>query len=200
MSQTLVPPSMIGGLAASQLLGRGPTGPNAAVGVAGGIRFNGTTLELAPGTVIDRAYAEFTATSTFATTIPLDDTIPQNTEGVQVLSASITPKSTTNRVRVRFSTQFSLNTVSGGGAVAALFLNSGANAIMARHFLGRNNGDVYGLSFEFEHVPGATSAQTYAVRLGPNAGQAINVNGDYLGNRFFGGVSRTTLILEEIVA
>jgi len=62
-----------------------------------------TTLDYASlpnGTVINFAYAQSQgAGSTVTTVIPSDDTKPQNTEGTQILSASITPKLSTSLLK-----------------------------------------------------------------------------------------------------
>jgi hypothetical protein len=152
--------------------------------------------DLPAGTVVDRAYAEYTSNADLTTAIPVDDTIPQSSEGTQILSASITPKSTTNRIRARFRGQVS---VAGAGVVvSAAMFNGGADAIAAEanSLTGSSN---YGpITLEYEYVPGATSSITFTVRVGP-ASSTARMNGVPAG-RTFGGVSRATLVLEEIVA
>lgn len=149
------------------------------------------------GFVIDRAYAEYTANASLAALIPFDDTPPQITEGTQVLSVAITPKSTTNRVRVRFQAEGSTSTA-GTLLIAALFVNSGANAVRATYVTIDTALYARPLTFEFEHVPGALTAQTYSVRVGANSGTAA-LNGHTSG-RLLGGAMAATLLVEEIKA
>jgi hypothetical protein len=184
-------------LSASQLLGRGSTGDVAALSVSNGVRINGTTLEAALNCVIDRAYASYTTATTLSTAIPIDDTIPQNTEGTQILSASITPKTTTNRIRARFQGFLVGSAGAGGTAAAALFVNSGANAL-ATSAAAHDGGNLRAIILEHEFVPGSTSAQTLAIRVGGNA--TILMNSTNGSSRAFGGVAAATLVLEEIVA
>lgn len=154
---------------------------------------------LYPGVVIDRAYAEYLTNADLSTALPVDDTKPQNTEGVQILSVSITPKSTTNRVRVRVICWGSLTTAPANLG-AGLFRNSTADALRA----GASTIDVAGyvqpVILEFEDVPGATSSQTYNVRVGAHTGATpARLNG-WAGSRYFGGVGGATIVVEEIAA
>jgi hypothetical protein len=150
---------------------------------------------LTSGFVIDRAYAEYTANANLGT-IPLDDTIPQVGEGTEVLSIALTPKSVTNRVRVRVA-GFGGNT-GAGYVIAALFVNGAANAVRATLGLSSAANTMSSLVLEYEHVPGATTAQTYSVRAGGNAGTA-RLNGTGAA-RIFGGTGATTIVVEEIKA
>lgn len=60
----------------------------AAAALAGNVKLPGDTVQV--------AYAETAANTVLSTVIPADNTIPQVTEGTQVLSASITPTSASN--------------------------------------------------------------------------------------------------------
>lgn len=129
--------------------------------------------------------------------IPLDNTIPQNTEGVEVITASITPTSATNRLRIEFE-------ASGGtsGAlygVAALFQDSTAGAISASctSYVGLNlDGGIF-LSLVYEMAAGTTSATTFKIRAGASS-NVIYINGNAGGTRVFGGVSFARLRITEI--
>jgi hypothetical protein len=149
-----------------------------------------------PGAVVDRQYAEYTANVDLTVAIPLDDTIPQNTEGTQILSVTITPKSTTNRLRIRFQGYGGSNTAAVN-IIAALFVGSGVNAVRA------NLASTAGASFftscvvEYEFVPGATTLQTISVRVGGPL--TFRLNGT-TSARALGGSSAATLIVEEIKA
>lgn len=151
------------------------------------------------GVIADRAYAEYTSAAGLTTVIPLDDTIPQVTEGDEILSASITPKSATNRIRatVHMFVQTSSGTINGA---AALFVNGGSNAVNAVAGCTGNTGRPWVLSLQHEYVPGTTSAQTLSVRAGPGSSGALYVNVNSGSGRVFGGVARATLVLEEITA
>lgn len=148
------------------------------------------------GKLVARYYAEYTTNTTLSTTIPFDDTIPQSSEGTEILTVTLTPASATNRVRVRWQGF-------GGGSTqsyltAALFWDSVANALCTSMTLisGANHVEFWAL--EFEHVPGDTSAHTYKIRVGAHTG-SMKLNGDSSTGRLYGGSARSTLVVEEIV-
>lgn len=159
------------------------------------IRLIKTVLRNTP-LVIDRAYDEYTSNVDLTSPIPLDDTIPQNTEGTQILSASITPKATTSRIRISFQCQFMCGST-GINAVAAVFNNSTANALRSNFATNSALGFAETLSLVYEYSPGSTSAQTYNIRVGPQVATAIRLNGTG-SSRMLGGSMAATLILEEI--
>lgn len=149
------------------------------------------------GSVVNRATATpYTANADITAAIPIDDTIPQVSEGFEILTASLTPKTTTNRVRISVSIpQGSMS----GAAVwsAALFVNGAASAVRAVYATGSST-TVEPIQFEHELVPGAVSSQTYSVRVGPQAG-TLRLNGSTIG-RIFGGVSACTMTVTEFKA
>jgi hypothetical protein len=160
------------------------------------IRLLKTVLKATP-LIVDRAYVEYTTNADLTTVIPYDDTIPQNTEGTQILSLSFAAKSTTNRVRGRFR-GFVSSATSARNVIAAVFSSASASAIAATITSTPGADQPTTIDFEFEYVPASTSSLTYTVRLGPQAG-TVRMNGNSAG-RLMGGVSSATLILEEIQA
>jgi hypothetical protein len=163
--------------------------------------YNGTNFillnpSLPAGVIIDRAYASYTTNTALSTLIPRDDTIPQNTEGTEIVSASLTPKASTNRIRVTFTGFGAVSTAAS--MIAALFVDTDASAVFATATF-QAAADYHGpISFTFEHAPGDTAAHTYKVRIGPSTG-TMRLNGNSSA-RFFGGVAACTLTLEEISA
>lgn len=155
------------------------------------------SFALAAGTVVNRAYVEYLTNAALTTATPIDDTIPQVGEGTEILSVALTPKTTTNRIRARFTGAGSLS-VAGNTLTAHMHVNAGANAVRATTVSSPNINYVMNLAMEYEYVPGATSAQTISVRIGPNAGTA-RMNGTAAA-RLLGGVMGCVLTLEEIVA
>jgi hypothetical protein len=149
-----------------------------------------------------RAYAEYTVNADLSTVIPFDDTIPQNTEGTEILSSSITLKTTSSRVRIRFDGFGVAATASATLALtAALFQDSIANALRAVT-IDPNNTGAGGegrprfLALEFEHVPGVLNP-TYKIRVGANTGNA-RMNGSGSA-RLLGGAAGSTLVVEELL-
>ncbi|MGV1867233.1 MULTISPECIES: hypothetical protein [unclassified Rhizobium] len=135
---------------------------------------------------------------TQANSIPLDDTLPQITEGVEILTVTYTPLLSTSRLRIRFS-GFVTSTNAPANVAWAIF-NGGANAIRAEPVTVPAANYSCPVSGEVEYSPGVTTPQTISVRAGPagtGSTQAIRFNGSTVG-RLFGGSSAATLTVEEI--
>lgn len=148
------------------------------------------------GSVVKTVYAEYTANTTLTTVTPFDDTIPQNTEGTQILTATITPASASNDVRIVFQGTVSSGT-NGAGVVAALFVGSTAGAIASDFQIIPGVGFMNKFVIQFTHSPATTSAVTYKIRVGPQSPFTCAMNGQ-VGTRFGGGNQRATLVCEEI--
>lgn len=140
--------------------------------------------------------SESGAVATGTTTIPFDDTIPQNTEGTQFYTLSITPTSATNKLRIDVSLQ--VGNSSADWLIAALFQDATANALAATAEYGTTAGGGVNLSFSYYMTAGTTSATTFKVRVGPAAGGTITVNGNG-GGRSLGGVMASGITITEIV-
>jgi hypothetical protein len=146
------------------------------------------------GVLIDRHYVEYTTYSSSGTTLPFDNTIPLNTEGVEIISTTFAPKTTTNRLRSTVVFPSGLNASSA--VQVAMFINGTCVRATSHH---ASSGWTSNMMMIHEYVPGTTSSLTYAVRFGPGAGASAYVNGQDT-TRIFGGVQAATLLLEEFVA
>jgi hypothetical protein len=82
------------------------------------------------GAIVQVVNTQTGAMATGSTTIPHDDSIPQNTEGDEYMTLAITPTSATNKLRIEVAAQLS---PSGGSTVitVALFQDSTADALAA---------------------------------------------------------------------
>jgi hypothetical protein len=147
-----------------------------------------------PGQVIQSVYAEYTANADLATVIPTDDTIPAITEGVEVVTAAITPKYATSKIRIRFTGTVSSG--SGDWATAALFRDAVSAAIAAAGAYVTTAGSAVNLVLSFEESASSVTARTYRIRVGGNA-TTVRMNGSNT-TRHLGGTQRAVLIVEEI--
>ena len=172
-----------------------PTGGDKGTGTINtfGVYENGDPV-VQIGSVVGSGYAEYTANSDLAN-IPYDDSIPQVGEGTQVLSVTVTPKSTTNKMRCRAQLNGSNSAI--GQLIAAMFVNGGANAVRATAATVSAADYQVTLALEYEYTPGATSAQTVTVRAGGTGVARLN---GVSGARTFGGAAGSTLVCEEIKA
>ncbi len=136
------------------------------------------------------------AVATGNTQIPRDDTIPQNTEGNQYLSLSITPTSATSRLSITAV----LNGDLGGSQhiTAALFQDSTASALMCGS-QGTTSGSIKQLRIEHDMVAGTTSATTFNIRVGADGAGTYTLNG-LASARNFGGVLLSSIKIVEYTA
>lgn len=150
-----------------------------------------------PGDTVQISRSSTGATSVLTTVIPLDDTIPQNTEGNEILTASITPKSAANRLEIGAGIFASIITAIGS-CVAAIFRDSTADAVAASAITIPAIDYATILRLNAFVTAGAVSSTTLKLRCGPNvSGRSIRLNGS--GGRSFGGVADTHLELREIM-
>lgn len=138
------------------------------------------------------------AVATGSTVIPLDDTIPQNTEGDEYMTLSITPTSTSNKLKIEVVAF--LTSLAANWLIAALFKDSDANALAA--FANYQTVATAGCPVSFTHYMTApsTSAITFKVRCGrdASAGSTITFNGQSSARKF-GGVMASSITISEIV-
>lgn len=137
----------------------------------------------------------YTTAGSTAAAIPLDSTIPQNTEGAELTTVTITPTNASNRLRIEANLPF----VDGSAGIticAALFQDSTANAL-ALGVLALNGANyAHNITFTHEMAAGTTSATTFKLRAGPGTGTAYfnrRAAGETLG-----GVSAVRLRVTEI--
>lgn len=153
-------------------------------------------LSTAPsGSIIGHAYAMYTSQIAHTAVIPADTTIPQITEGDEILSLTYTPKIVGSKLLVRFQ-GMTCNDSTGYGVSAAMFLNGAANAVDAVFCYQYQPSSPYMIGMEIELTPSGLTPQTISIRIGPQSGaQRMNAGGTAIT---LGGVPKTTLIVEEI--
>lgn len=134
---------------------------------------------------------------TTGTAFPIDDSVPQNSEGGELLTRAITPAATTNKLLIRAVIPYtsSAGTTCGIG----IFQDSTAGALAAA--TGSNDDNTGQGTATVEHYmdAGTTSATTFKVRGGCSSGN-FHMNASTTGGtRAFGGVSNATITITEIV-
>ena len=146
--------------------------------------------------IVHKDYRDFFSTSDL---IPLDDTIPQNTEGAEVFTQAITPKFNTSKILITVVLNLS-NSNASNLHTAAIFRDSVANSIAAgwAKCVG-TNAPSSPMVINFLDSPATTSAVTYKVRIGYSAGSSsvVQVNGGS-GTRYLGGSLASGMTLMEI--
>jgi hypothetical protein len=158
---------------------------------------NGTgTITGVPGAVLQMVNFTTGAVATGTTLIPSDDTIPQNTEGNEYMTLAVTPRGSTNNLRIDVVVQVA-NSAGGGRMAAALFQDSTANAlaVSTQGFVDANKPMM--LSFTHFMAAGTTSATTFKVRVGNSVAGTTTFNGAS-GARLYGGVSSSSITITEV--
>tara|TARA_S200002703_G_C3634242_1_gene194800 strand:+ start:27 stop:542 length:516 start_codon:yes stop_codon:yes gene_type:complete len=157
---------------------------------------SGNSIPYMKGAVLQVVNFQTGESTTGTTTLVHDDTIPQKTEGIEVMTLAITPKSASSKLLIQVTALGSV-AVTNKYVVMALFQDDIANALSATAtFEGVSTGLVVTPLNHFM-TAGTTSAITFKVRMGANDTSAFTFNGDN-GNRQFGGVANSSITITEI--
>lgn len=149
-----------------------------------------------PGRPIQTCAYRDGATATGTTTIPLDNTIPQNTEGTQFMSQSITPSSAANILRVQHLGLYAPNVAEN--MICSLFRDSTAAALSTMSIYQVTGTATMPFSLNHHALAGSTSATAFKVRCGTNGAATTRFNGG--SAQFFGGSAGSFLEVQEIAA
>lgn len=136
------------------------------------------------------------AVATGTTAIPLDDTIPQITEGDEYMTRTITPGNASNLLKITVVTNWACTDTTG--TTTALFVGVTANALAASQTRTDTSGKMTNTHFIHYMTAGGTSALTFRVRIGSTTG-TVTFNGAASG-RLFGGVTASSITIEEVKA
>lgn len=149
---------------------------------------------LGVGKVLQVARATHTAHTTTTASIPMDDTIPQESEGDEIMTLAVTPLSASSTLLIGFFGTVG-HSAANGRVALALFQAGTADAL---HATMSTCPGAFNVPASLVHyvASGSTSARTYAVRFGVASGTGA-VNGTSAA-RLFGGVASCELIALEI--
>jgi len=134
------------------------------------------------------------AVGTGTTTIPADDTIPQNTEGNEYMTLAITPTNSSNILVIDACGNFSHS--AGPAFIMALFQDTTANALSVATYAGIGGTFPAGLTLSHTMVAGTTSATTFKIRAGSSSAGTTTFNGASSA-RQLGGVINSFIRITE---
>jgi hypothetical protein len=137
------------------------------------------------GKIAQVKYDQLIGPSSGTGIIPMDSTIPQNTEGDQIMEVQITPKNPDSTLIIE------ANVNSDVAVGQAIFKDSEADALAAI----RNDGSME--TFKIYEQANGTSTRTYKLRVGRTSG-TYYIN-DGTGTNGLGGVIRSTFSVTEIL-
>jgi len=135
--------------------------------------------------------------------IPRDNTIPQITEGVQVLQINITPQSSSSYLF--FICEYHIQEASnqGDGGVAALFQTgvSNAYAVWYQGLTSGGAGENMPTASGIAMIPNSsTSAQSWTVRFGTDTGTMLTLGGTtYYQAGFYANLVKNRLTCFEVL-
>ena len=162
--------------------------------IGAGLTMTETTLAASSGSVLQVKSTVYSTQTSGSTTFPLDNTIPQNTEGTELVTLSITPSNASNRLLIVGN--FIIHSSAIAACGPALFQDSTANALSyAIQIIGAGYGAPATLVHEM--AAGTTSATTFKIRVGTHSGTwyVNQTNANTLG-----GAPKSVLTIFEIAA
>ena len=137
-----------------------------------------------------------TAVATGSTQIPTDDTIPQNTEGDEYMSLSITPKNAGSTLIIVACAMIACS--ASRTMTMALFQDTTGNALAAVcNFVAIANGNTQFLLLH-TMTAGTTSATTFKIRIGANSTGTVTFNGNSSA-RLYGAIPKSAILILEIL-
>lgn len=131
--------------------------------------------------------------------IPADNSVPQNTEGNEVMTLDYYPVSSTNKLVIEVVAHGSADSGNGQQNAAALFKDSDASAIgVGTSGHPTSSQSMSNIFFAAEMDAGTTNKITFKVRFGSSV-TSSTFNGQG-GSRLFGGVLKSSIRVKEYKA
>ena len=141
------------------------------------LRGDNSFAEAGGGKVLQVVKSLVTTKASTSSSIPQDNTIPQNTEGTEFTTLAITPQASDSTLFIDFLVHGSLSN-NNTNLTVCLFKDSAANALqVSNNFCGTNT-ELFPLMLKFAETSGTTSSVTYKIRFGLNGGGTVYLNSD----------------------
>jgi len=149
-----------------------------------------------PGSVVQSVSTVTGEVATGTTVMPFDDTIPQNTEGIEFMTQAITPNNASNKLRIEV---VFYGCPPNDILTVALFQDSTANALAAGtlQITSGGGGAQYLVAFTYEMTAGTANSTTFKVRAGGSGAGTTTFNG-IASARKLGGVMASSITITEI--
>jgi hypothetical protein len=147
---------------------------------------------------IQQVRTETGAVATGTTAIPWDDTKPQNTEGDEYMTVSITPTNASSVLEIKVVWN-GANTVASDVITVGLFQDTTADALAAAGTFNSAASIPLQICFNHKMTAGTTSATTFKIRAGGTVGATTTFNGA-AGGRKYGAIMASSIIVTEYAA
>lgn len=158
------------------------------------VKSDASDFEMVLPDIYQKKVQVLTTTDSTTSAIPIDTSIPQNTEGKEFTTLAITTKSASSILHVHFEAVVA--TSAAGAVILALFQDSVADALKT---VGISTGVAfYGmLSLDYYVAsPGLGSTITFKIRYGQAGGITAYMNRNVAA--LFGASSNTYFLIEEV--
>ncbi len=149
-----------------------------------------------PGDVVQIGRSVDGTVATGTTTLPADDTTPQNTEGDEYISRTFIPSSAANLLDVD-AQLFLANNQANQAIVAALFRDSGANALASSRVSVASASFVSAHNIRYRTLAASTSTTSFKIRGGSQSAGTTTFNGA-AGGGIYNGTLNTFIEVREI--
>lgn len=164
------------------------------------LSFNSTSGQVGRSILPQHVYTASATNVQIATNIPVDDSVPQNTEGTELtaIASTITPKSASSTLRITVRVPFTILTADL--VVCSLFRDSTANALATSSAGAVLNTGM--CMFVHEVTSGSTASTTFKVRLGTSLGGTAHIPTSLVagaGTEYFGQTLKYTMTIDEII-
>jgi len=153
-----------------------------------------------PGDVVQRAHNPYSAVATGATTIPIDDTIPQKTEGDQyMVTPALVPTAAANLLAVKAEATFG-SSATNTWLMMPLFRDSASDCFAVGHFFMNAFANAPGRMVvnATPFVAGSTASTVVSARAGVNGDGTTTFNG-VASARQLGAANKAFISIEEIM-
>lgn len=156
------------------------------------------TATVSGGKIAQVIPASISSLITLSTVMPADDTIPQQTEGDEILTVTITPTNINSKIIVTAKFYAVNVVVASFSGTAAIFRDATSDALGAVQYSAEAESTT--IALDVNDIPAtALVATTFKLRSGPTvAPNTFEVNG-FNGSRKYGGVASCTLTAWEIL-
>ena len=167
--------------------------------LASSLDLSGKTVTMPAGAVLQVLNNSRGDLVTTSSTIPLDNSIPQITEGVEVFTVTITPRSAASKFYIRAYSGAVGSQTNNRQVVMALFKDSTANAL-ATALGGFQAAGTAEMAVDLTHfmTAGTTNAITFRVRFGCNGSGSASINGNPADGQRYGGSVASGMTVMEI--
>ena len=146
------------------------------------------------GSILQVANSQTGAVATGTTLIPYDDSIPQNDEGDQYLTTSITPLDAANTLEIDVTVFFSNS--AAGFLCAGIFQDALTDARACGVEYGTTTTGQVCIHFKHRMAAGTTSPITFNVRCGSDTAGTTTFNGGSAARKYGGSLASSITVRE----